>query len=53
LYGLESLGFEKDELRYEGGDLDDDKPEMLRKFIASDFDADRHIYDLSCVDTID
>ncbi|MGS0897519.1 DUF7683 domain-containing protein [Burkholderia stagnalis] len=46
-------GFERDDLMYEEVELDDEKLKKLRKFVASDFDADRYVYYLSCVDATD
>jgi hypothetical protein len=43
-------GFEKDDLMYEEVELNEDKLRGLRRFVASDFDTDRYIYYLSCVD---
>ncbi|CAG9245578.1 DUF7683 domain-containing protein [Burkholderia sp. AW33-5] len=46
-------GFERDDLMYEEIELDDEKLKELRKFVASDFDVDRYVYYLSCVDATD
>ncbi|KVF75548.1 hypothetical protein QZM18_31250 [Burkholderia diffusa] len=43
-------GFERDDLMYEEVELDDEKLQKLRRFVASDFDTSQYIYYLSCVD---
>jgi hypothetical protein len=44
---------EPDDPMYEEVELDDETLKKLRRFVTADFDSNRYIYFLSCVDATD